>query len=686
MTLAILDARDTEYVVVAAGAELIASYVQQAIAAGQTAQAVLDAILAAGLSEGVFPSLAAGESGTTDGQYFWVGDGGTVTLYLNDSGTGDEIAELATAAGLATKVAIADLAAPTGAGMTGWQAPQSGSVPRNQGEVNKDRPSVMDFIPSSQWDFIRANDFASQDADLVAEGLQAAYDAGVGFHPAGTYMVGDSLVWPTQLAITGAGRRKTTIRSALIGESLFRVNSTITFPYMADLTLRGNEIAGALGSGHAIDWCDHNLGDGTKAPQQGMIYRVDIIGFNGLGRRDSAVSAPAIAACGVIGVNALQNLFRDVYISGCGHGFYFKDCENTRVENCGTDAITKFCALVMSSENTVFLNSTLIDGGDGTADVNYPATSVTLGSGVFCSYQNNGLVVMGCKFKNNRAGNALIQSLLSNNDTFIGNWIRADAITDVTHKGIYALRPTGLNIIANQFHPATTAWTTKKYQTIEIAVTTNAECPSFTIRDNLFGDVSGMTIEYNIKIGGNSNARPLQGIVDGNTFGFSVARSAACTVEADIIQTLCSIRASRISNNTFLAAGNVTRTACIIDNNTTKSGLEIGPNTFVPGAGTITANYSNFSEGNMVATSSSYDLPSLATAASTPIQTTTVTGAALGDIVTASWSASLAGAEIKAYVSAANTVSWYITNTNGANPLDLASGTATLRVKRSWAA
>lgn len=120
MTLAILDARDKEYVVVAAGADLIATYVQQAILAGQTAQEVLDAILAAGLSEGVFPSLAAGESGTAAGQYFWVGDAGMVVLYRNDAGVGTEIAELATAAGLATKVDAAALGGPEGADEVGY--------------------------------------------------------------------------------------------------------------------------------------------------------------------------------------------------------------------------------------------------------------------------------------------------------------------------------------------------------------------------------------------------------------------------------------------------------------------------------------------------------------------------------------------------------------------------------------
>lgn len=34
--------------------------------------------------------------------------------------------------------------------------------------------------------------------------------------------------------------------------------------------------------------------------------------------------------------------------------------------------------------------------------------------------------------------------------------------------------------------------------------------------------------------------------------------------------------------------------------------------------------------------------------------------------------------EITGYVSAANTVRWYITNSAGANPLDLAAGIATV--------
>lgn len=76
-----------------------------------------------------------------------------------------------------------------------------------------------------------------------------------------------------------------------------------------------------------------------------------------------------------------------------------------------------------------------------------------------------------------------------------------------------------------------------------------------------------------------------------------------------------------------------------------------------------------------------YDPPNLvAVGDKTTIQTMTVTGAALGDMVEASFSVSLAGARIFAWVSAANTVSYYFVNENGGANLDLGSGTVRARV------
>lgn len=83
-------------------------------------------------------------------------------------------------------------------------------------------------------------------------------------------------------------------------------------------------------------------------------------------------------------------------------------------------------------------------------------------------------------------------------------------------------------------------------------------------------------------------------------------------------------------------------------------------------------------------TSASYDPPSLAAGASTPIQTVAVTGVALGDLVDeVAASINLAGAQVFAWVSAADEVSYQITNTNGANPLDLASLTVSGTVRKA---
>lgn len=79
-----------------------------------------------------------------------------------------------------------------------------------------------------------------------------------------------------------------------------------------------------------------------------------------------------------------------------------------------------------------------------------------------------------------------------------------------------------------------------------------------------------------------------------------------------------------------------------------------------------------------------YNPPSLAAGAKDTIQTMTVTGVALGDQVEdISFSVDLAGARIHAWVSAANTVSYYAINENGANPLDLASGTLRVTVRQA---
>lgn len=76
-----------------------------------------------------------------------------------------------------------------------------------------------------------------------------------------------------------------------------------------------------------------------------------------------------------------------------------------------------------------------------------------------------------------------------------------------------------------------------------------------------------------------------------------------------------------------------------------------------------------FNEGSIT-----YDAPSLADGARTPIQTITVTGAILGDAADVTCSIDIQGVEVNAWVSAANTVSFRLHNRTG-GVVDLGSAT-----------
>lgn len=76
-----------------------------------------------------------------------------------------------------------------------------------------------------------------------------------------------------------------------------------------------------------------------------------------------------------------------------------------------------------------------------------------------------------------------------------------------------------------------------------------------------------------------------------------------------------------------------------------------------------------------------YDPPNLAAGARDAVQTLTVTGAALGDQADASFSLDLQGLSLRAWVSAANTVSFIFTNPT-AGAVDLASGTVAVRARK----
>jgi hypothetical protein len=295
--------------------------------------------------------------------------------------------------------------------------------------------------------------------------------------------------------------------------------------------------------------------------------------------------------------DSLQNSCRDVYVSNCGHGFYMAATQNCRIENCVAANIDKFALVAYDNENLVVEKCDFANAGDGVVDPGYPVTAFGWGSGVLLSYGNDCFALRNSKLKNINAGSALIRSLQSANDVYDGNWIRADTVTDTTHKAFYVQSSYGTQIINNEFHPANDGFgATKKYEQIELYNTQTADTMLTMIVGNTFGDVSGMDIAYNIKVLGATNLATHQVIIEGNNFGFNAPRASACVVDSDIVIDTCTLVTSRIQNNLHVAPTNVTRTACVLGTNINDNQNKIGPSRFTANSGTIAADYSGIDQ------------------------------------------------------------------------------------------
>lgn len=518
--------------------------------------------------------------------------------------------------------------------------------------------------------------------DTVA--FVAALAVGPVYVPAGSYRITSSIVLPSNAKVRGDGVNKTIIKSEVIGDSLFKCNTDTIFIYLADMSLEGNNLTGASGNGHAINFVDPVAAGGTFSPQQAILERLEISKFRGQDIRTTGV-ATTIAAAGVCMYNALQNICRDVYIANCGHGFYMSTTQNCRIENCVAVTIDKFALVAYNNENLVVDKCDLLSAGDGVVDPGYPATSFSWGSGVVLSYQNDCFTIKNSKLKNIEAGSALIRAFSSVNDVYDSNWIRADTNTDTTHKAFYIQSSYNTQIINNEFHPALDAFSaTQKYEHIELYNTQTTDTMLTRIVGNTFGDVTGMDIAYNIKIGGNSTARTHQVIIEGNTFGFNTARSSATTVDVDVLISNCALVSSRIANNLHIASSNVTRTACVLGSSFTDNKNVIGASRFSTNGGTITAEYSGIGE-SVLWGAVAYNPPSLPNG-SRDVTTVTVTGATLTYpdlqlLVTVGFSKDLQGVQMWGYVSGTDTVSVVFSNNTG-GVVDIASGAIYVKVEK----
>lgn len=483
--------------------------------------------------------------------------------------------------------------------------------------------------------------------------FQAAAQFGSFFVPAGTWLITESLILPSKAKVRGAGTEVTVIQSEVIGDSLFKTATDTIFVGISDMTLRGNRRTGSEGSGHAINFVDPVRERGSFSPQQAVLERLRIRDFLGQDIRQQGVAA-TVSSAGVMMHNCLQNVCRDVYISNCGHGFYMASTQNCRILNCAAAHIRKFALVAHDNENLIVDGCDLVHCGDGVVDPGYPRTQFSWGSAVLISYGNDNFVLRNSKIKNNNTGYALILSFLSRNDLFDGNWIRPDAAKDAPHKGFYIESSYGIQILNNTFHPANSGFSKRKYEMIELRNTQTTDTMLVRIMGNMFGDVSGMDVAYNIKLTGNSNQRSFVALIEGNEFGFNGKRAAPCAVSADILLETCALHASRIANNLHIASGNVTRAVCVKAVDITGDGNRIGPSHFSQNGGTIGTSYEGIFpsvlDGALPVGARALE-SGAALAFSVP-----VAGASGGDFVQVSYTANLGGASLSGHVGAANVV------------------------------
>lgn len=188
MTRAIIVKREGAYIVAAEGAAVVGSLTAQARVARDAAAA--SAALAESASGPTYANTTAGIAATTDGQAFAVDNGdGTVTVYLNDSGSAVAQRTLATTALLASSA---------GSEAVGFLQSGSGSVARTSRDKMRDVVSVKDFGA--------AGDGVTTDAAAINLALTANAGGTVEIPASsGSYIIEATIVIPDFTELVGFG-------------------------------------------------------------------------------------------------------------------------------------------------------------------------------------------------------------------------------------------------------------------------------------------------------------------------------------------------------------------------------------------------------------------------------------------------------------------------------------------------
>jgi hypothetical protein len=245
MADASVTAIDGRGVVRVGGSELFDAYVGQAIVAADGAaasQAAAELAAASALAASrYYATRAAGEAASTVNQLFSTDDSaGSVIYYRKNASGSTEIGRAVTPA---------SLAAANGASKLGYVQGGVGSLARTQDDVNRERVSILDFIPAASHAAIKAGtdttDWSAAFDKAVAEVV-----AGTLYIPAGLYH-GTLTIGKGRINVKGAGvglddvnyvpTGGTVLRAADAGKPAIQIGINATWERM---TIEGIRFAG----------------------------------------------------------------------------------------------------------------------------------------------------------------------------------------------------------------------------------------------------------------------------------------------------------------------------------------------------------------------------------------------------------------------------------------------------------
>ena len=590
------------------------------------------------------------------------------------------------------KAAVSQLAAAVGATLIGW-ANGGTAISVGQaldilyfGVVNVRNPKFSGGAKGG------GNDDTAAFEAAIATGKRV-------YVPADSYNIGRTLIVPQNGGIIGDGMTQTILNSKVIGGSLIATASPdgTQNSLIQDLQLNGNGLSGAQGNGHALNFIDPVRDAGAWAPQGMVVQRLWIRNFRGAESRDHT-DTTKIAAAGIICVQGLQNVFRDVIVHNCGHGFYLDSTQTNKIVNCVAYLCDKAGIFTYQTVGTLIEQCDIVgNGASGTTDAAYPASDLGMAN-IICSFDEN-LTISRTKVKNTN-GQAQVYLKQCYGTIISENWLRSDidqARTIVVNNGLKALNCPGLKIKDNTFSCVLAAGTIGqpvKAKHVNLVTPSQVEGFSFTFTGNVFVTQPGLLTEYSLCVestGASTNCEFFGCIIDANRFGTPLVVNSPIVHDDDILVRNCSFTYSRITNNVHYAQTNVTRTCCINGVNlSAENNNTIQQNLFKVNGGTITTKYSGLLYPTRRVATKTYDPPSLAPGASATT-TFTMNNTLVGEVVVTSFNKPLQGvqiwAEVTSSVGGVGTVTVTFLNPAGAaSAVDLPSGTLLVTVDRNSSA